>query len=170
MTTQPTTNGGSHADPNHLRAVIVLLSSSSEEVIQSLIDSVRSADKSSEVLLVDDEGSWLSHRLSALVRARPASAGRTDGNEVAPLDRDRYLAAKISALTTREKQVLGLLTEGYSNNRIAESLWISQNTVRAHLRSVMRKLNVTNRVQAAAAALRAGLEPRGGNSIGDSHR
>jgi DNA-binding NarL/FixJ family response regulator len=55
-------------------------------------------------------------------------------------------------LTEREKEVLALLAEGYKNRDIAVRLSLSEHTVRAHLRGIMQKLNVSNRVQAAALA------------------
>jgi DNA-binding NarL/FixJ family response regulator len=55
-------------------------------------------------------------------------------------------------LTQREAEVLQLLAEGYSNREMAERLSVSEHTVRSHLRGIMQKLNVSNRVQAAAFA------------------
>jgi DNA-binding NarL/FixJ family response regulator len=55
-------------------------------------------------------------------------------------------------LTNREMEVLRLLAEGCTNREIANRLSLSEHTVRAHLRGVMQKLQVSNRVQAAALA------------------
>ena len=55
-------------------------------------------------------------------------------------------------LTPRETEVLGLLAEGCTNRDIADRLSLSEHTVRAHLRGIMQKLHVRNRVQAAAVA------------------
>ena len=55
-------------------------------------------------------------------------------------------------LTERESEVLLLLAQGASNREIAERLSLSENTVRSHLRVIMQKLHVTNRVQAASIA------------------
>jgi DNA-binding NarL/FixJ family response regulator len=55
-------------------------------------------------------------------------------------------------LTQREEEVLALLAEGYTNRDIADRLSLSEHTVRAHMRGIMQKLNVSNRVQAAALA------------------
>ncbi len=59
-----------------------------------------------------------------------------------------------SPLSTREQGVLKLLSRGATNRDIAEALEISENTVKAHLKSVLRKLGVNNRVEAAGWALR----------------
>ena len=52
-------------------------------------------------------------------------------------------------LTSREIEVLKLVVKGYNNNQIAQSLFISVHTVKAHLECIYRKLNVHNKVQAA---------------------
>jgi DNA-binding NarL/FixJ family response regulator len=60
-------------------------------------------------------------------------------------------------LSERELEVLSRLARGESNRRIAERMFISVHTVRAHVRSLMQKLHVQNRVQAATYALKHGL-------------
>lgn len=64
-------------------------------------------------------------------------------------------------LTDREREVLGLLAGGATNKEIANSLCISENTVKNHLRNILEKLHLENRVQAAVFALREGLVPPG---------
>jgi len=53
----------------------------------------------------------------------------------------------LSELTPRENEVLMLLTEGNDNNRISEKLYITTHTVKAHLQSIYRKLDVTNKTE-----------------------
>lgn len=60
-------------------------------------------------------------------------------------------------LTDREHEVLRLVAKGAENRKIAEQLVITEATVRTHISSIMSKLNLTNRVQAALYALREGL-------------
>lgn len=62
-----------------------------------------------------------------------------------------------SDLSSREQEVLSLLVEGLSNPEIAKRLFISPNTVKAHMRSLMNKLSAADRVQVAVKAIRAGL-------------
>ncbi len=62
-----------------------------------------------------------------------------------------------SALTARETEVLQLVAAGTSNRDIANALCISENTVKNHLRNILEKLHLDNRVQAVAYALRQGL-------------
>lgn len=61
------------------------------------------------------------------------------------------------ALTEREIDVLRLVAQGMSNPQIAEHLNITVNTVKVHLRNILDKLQVENRTQAAAFAVRSGL-------------
>ena len=66
------------------------------------------------------------------------------------------------ALSGREREVLKLVTEGLSNKEIAQSLGISPSTVKNHLRNIMEKLHVRNRVEAAIRFLNGnGLADRG---------
>lgn len=60
-------------------------------------------------------------------------------------------------LSGRELEVLKLMVEGLSNPEIAERLYLSPNTVKTHVRGIMNKLAVDDRVQAAVVALRSGL-------------
>ncbi|MHB1414913.1 MAG: LuxR C-terminal-related transcriptional regulator, partial [Chloroflexota bacterium] len=62
-----------------------------------------------------------------------------------------------SSLTPREKEVLELVALGACNRVIADALCISENTVKNHLRNILEKLHLENRVQAVAFALREGL-------------
>ncbi|HAC65501.1 MAG TPA: DNA-binding response regulator [Cyanothece sp. UBA12306] len=63
----------------------------------------------------------------------------------------------IALLSERELEVLKLIVEGKSNNQIAEDLYLSTNTIKTHVRGIMNKLAVDDRVQAAVIALRSGL-------------
>lgn len=60
-------------------------------------------------------------------------------------------------LTQRERQVLELVARGDANKEIARHLQISENTVKNHLRNILEKLHLQNRVQAVMYALREGL-------------
>jgi DNA-binding NarL/FixJ family response regulator len=64
-----------------------------------------------------------------------------------------------SALTQRETDILALLSEGKSNRDISRALFLSEKTVKAHLAAIFRKLGVTNRTQAAMAAVSMGIGP-----------
>ncbi len=62
-----------------------------------------------------------------------------------------------AALTAREKAVLAMVTEGKSNREIGRALVISDRTVQSHLSSVLRKLGLASRTQAALWALKEGI-------------
>jgi DNA-binding NarL/FixJ family response regulator len=74
-----------------------------------------------------------------------------------------------SSLTQRETDILALLAEGRSNRDISRALYLSEKTVKAHLAAIFRKLGVSNRTQAAMAAVSMGIGPTGqafGNVVG----
>jgi len=67
---------------------------------------------------------------------------------------DNDTSKKSYDLTTRESQILKLMTEGYSNMEIAQILVISINTTKAHVANILQKLEVDDRLQAALKALK----------------
>ena len=60
-------------------------------------------------------------------------------------------------LTRREVEILQLVSEGHSNSQVARMLWVTEQTVKFHLTNIYRKLEVSNRTEAAHAAYRLGL-------------
>ena len=63
----------------------------------------------------------------------------------------------LASLTPREEEVLRLIARGQSNQQIANHLYVSKNTVKNHVCSVMKKLKVSDRTQAAVLAIEVGL-------------
>jgi DNA-binding NarL/FixJ family response regulator len=63
----------------------------------------------------------------------------------------------VDPLTEREMQVLELIVQGFSNQEIAEKLYISLGSVKVYVRGILNKLCVSDRTQAAVLALRTGL-------------
>ncbi len=82
--------------------------------------------------------------------------------KIASIINNTFINAKVLPkqdfnLTTREKEVLLLLTQGLSNTEIAEKLIISTHTAKAHVCNILAKLSVTDRVQAAVKAVKYDL-------------
>jgi two-component system NarL family response regulator len=77
----------------------------------------------------------------------------------APL-RDEPVPAMATRLTPREMQVLSRVASGASNATVAAQLWLSEPTVKFHLRNIYRKLDVNGRTEASRLALERGLIPR----------
>ncbi|MFB5196754.1 response regulator [Neobacillus sp. KR4-4] len=69
-------------------------------------------------------------------------------------ERDLQNTPSISSLTPREKEILLLVSKGLTNKQIAEQLFISENTVKNHMKNLLEKLNLENRVQLASYALK----------------
>ena len=63
----------------------------------------------------------------------------------------------LGALTPRETEVVGLLAQGQSNPKIAQTLTISRSTAKVHVERIIRKLEVSDRTQAAVRAIELGL-------------
>lgn len=64
---------------------------------------------------------------------------------------------EVDELTPRETEVLEEVVKGATNKEIAKALHITENTVKIHLRNILEKLHVQNRIQAAVQAVREGL-------------
>ncbi|MGP4038825.1 LuxR C-terminal-related transcriptional regulator [Gracilibacillus sp. D59] len=60
----------------------------------------------------------------------------------------------VGVFTNREWEVMELLTQGYSNNRISQKLYITDKTVKNHISSILRKLEVPDRTNAVITALK----------------
>ena len=85
-----------------------------------------------------DEGLWVSREQLRLCLRSDETRGRfaTGGNRC--------------CLTEREREILSLLGQGLTNQIIADQLYISIHTVKTHLYKTFRKINVSNRLQAAS--------------------
>ena len=75
---------------------------------------------------------------------------------VAPVDAAAP-AARLLTLSPREQDILGGIARGQGNKEIARSLGIAETTVKIHVQHILRKLDVSSRVQAAVIAAEHGL-------------
>lgn len=91
----------------------------------------------------------------AMTRAMASKLLKSVGNRLVDENRGEH------SLTERELFVLRLVASGASNQEIANKLTISINTVKSHIKNILEKLQLENRTQAAAYALKHGLIPSG---------
>lgn len=70
-------------------------------------------------------------------------------------------AILLRALTAREREVVHLLSQGYSNQQIAEEMVLSEKTVKNHISHILRKLELKDRTQVAILAWKTGLALKG---------
>ncbi|MED2762404.1 response regulator transcription factor [Bacillus thuringiensis] len=72
-------------------------------------------------------------------------------------EKEEELSIQVDVLTARENEVLQLLAKGMSNKEIASVLVITEKTVKAHVSSILSKLNLSDRTQAALYAVKNGI-------------
>ena len=97
---------------------------------------------------VADGGAYLSPKVAARVIGKLRSTG---------LKRAVDAHAKVQQLTDRERDVLALLGAGLSNAQIAAKLYLVEGTVKGHVSTILTRLDLSNRVQAAVLAHEAGI-------------
>lgn len=100
---------------------------------------------------------YLSPRVAKRVIAELADSGRGGGRM------SRAAAAKnqVDELTPREREVLALIGAGLSNAEIGRRLYLVEGTVKAYVSTILTRLEVKNRVQAAIVAYEAGVVDHG---------
>jgi NarL family two-component system response regulator LiaR len=108
-------------------------------------------------LLKDSSPDALIAGIREIFRGRSSLAPAVAHRLVTEISQPPAGATTLDALSSRETDVLRLLGEGLSNQQIAERLSLSDRTIGKHVSSVLLKLNVTNRTQAALYALREGI-------------
>lgn len=129
-------------------AVVVLTSFSDRDRILRALDAGAAG-----YLLKDAEPDELRRALEAASRGEAP----LDPRAARALLSARRAASPAEALSEREREVLAMVGEGLANKAIARQLGISEKTVKAHLTSVFRRIEVTDRTQAALWAQRNGI-------------
>lgn len=136
---------------------IAMLTTSNEE--QDLINSLRNGAQG--YLLKDMEPDDLVNALQEIVSGKTIVAPELapvlakvvqQGDQESPEEHTPF-----SDLTPREHEILCLLAEGLSNKVIAKNLGISDGTVKLHVKSILRKLGIHSRVEAAVMAVERSL-------------
>ena len=136
---------------------IVILTVSDED--QNLFEAIKSGAQG--YLLKKIEPQTLFQTLRGVLEGEAPLSRVMATKLLAEFARQRRAASEprtpTATLTEREKEVLGLLAAGKTNKEIAGALRIAENTVKNHLKNILEKLHLENRVQAATFALREGL-------------
>lgn len=108
----------------------------------------------SAITAVSEGTAWLDPAIARLVLSN-VQRQKTEANATNEIN---YKAGKNTfGLTEREMEVLALIVDGLSNPEIAEKLFITRATAKAHVHSILQKLYVDDRTQAAVTAMREGL-------------
>jgi len=140
---------------NNDTKVIILTSHNDEKEVLNCLQAGANAYCSKEINLqrlcqvvqsVADGAAWFDPSIAHIVLK--ATTNTTEPEVDTKAAKEQY------DLTTREAQILKLMTEGYSNMEIAKILFISINTTKAHVASILQKLEVDDRLQAALKALK----------------
>lgn len=98
----------------------------------------------------------LLRRYSSEASSREALVEAEGNDETTALEKTSTIAL-INVLSMREREVLQCLGEGQSNAEIAQSLYITQETVKSHVKSLLCKLKAKDRTHAVVLSFRAGL-------------
>jgi len=138
-------------------AKIVILTVSDDD--QNLFEAIKSGAQG--YLLKDLEPTKLYDLLESVSRGEAPLSGVVAAKilkEFARPNKDPApMPEMIDELTPREMDILQLVVDGKTNKEIAASLFITENTVKIHLRNILEKLHLQNRIQAAVYAVRQGL-------------
>lgn len=109
----------------------------------------------SAIKAVNEGAAWLDPAIAKTVLGVINSA--KSGKPQMPEPEKKKQSNLAGLLTDREMEVLQLIVEGLSNPQIAERLYITRATAKAHVHSILQKLCVDDRTQAAVTAMREGL-------------
>ena len=112
-------------------------------------------------LLKDADPSELEQAIRAVYRGDPLLAPEAAAEVMAAVSGQTLDLPELDRLTPREREVLAGLGRGLSNRSLAEELFITEKTIKTHVSSILMKLGLADRVQAALFAVRVGLaDPR----------
>lgn len=101
-----------------------------------------------------DPDDWLQYLHSIVEGSSEATRGMAGKLLYQFREKDLQNSPLAKSLTPREKEILLLITEGITNKQIAEQLFISENTVKNHIKNLLEKLGLENRVQLASYAIK----------------
>jgi len=155
-----------------LKAIALHRSTRLREALAQLREVLQVASTEGYLRLIVDEGAAAGNLVILLSQSMQESGERSDPilsgyiqsliDVFGPEIRESASLAEpedtlLDPLTRKEIRVLQLLSEGYSNSAMAEKLFVSDSTVRTHLRNINSKFNANSRTQAVAIARRLGI-------------
>jgi DNA-binding NarL/FixJ family response regulator len=132
---------------------IVMLTISDDE--QDLFEAVKSGAHS--YLLKDLEASEFFEALDSIQRGEAVLPTRLAGKLLEEFRTQAKVVASagdVEVLTAREHEILDLVAQGMMNKEVAEKLFITENTVKYHMKNILDKLHLQNRAQVIAWAIR----------------
>jgi DNA-binding NarL/FixJ family response regulator len=138
-----------------IRVVMLTISQEDEKLIEALRAGAKGYLLKS---LNSDEFIALLYGLEKGEPPMPSSITARLINYVA--QQNSYNHALDQSLTAREIEFLSYLGQGLPNKSIADRLGVSENTVKYHIKNILQKLNINNRAEAAAYAVRHNLTPK----------
>ncbi|MBW4692718.1 MAG: response regulator transcription factor [Lyngbya sp. HA4199-MV5] len=98
-----------------------------------------------------------SDQAEAISSTKAMDCDRSETVAIRAIEPEHRQIIEIEPLSERELEVLQLIVDGHRNPAIARKLYITQGTVKSHVRNILKKLCVSDRTQAAIRALRSGL-------------
>jgi len=158
-----------------LKAMALWRLDSADAAAEVMLGILEEGSREGFVRLVIDEGPLVAGPIQRALTQLKAAARRADpilveygqrlldalGPDAVPSEPAEAVPQEapwqVEPLTQKEMQVLKLLAEGYSNSAMSEKLFVSDSTVRTHLRNINMKLVAQNRTQAVSLARRYGL-------------
>jgi len=139
----------------HIKVVMLTVSDSDEDLFEAIKSGAQG------YLLKNLEPDDLFKMLDGISREEAPISGKMATKILEEFSlqaqRESLVAIARNGLTAREVEVLKMVAEGATNKEIASALFITENTVKNHLRNILSKLHLQNRIQAAVYAARKGL-------------
>ncbi|HWI13701.1 MAG TPA: response regulator transcription factor [Burkholderiales bacterium] len=141
-----------------VNVLMLTVSESAEDLVHCLKAGARG------YLLKNIDADFFSDAVRRAARGEAVVAPAMTTKLVAGLQKPPHEGAASAAmahdkLSPREREILTLLASGASNKEIARDLGVAESTVKIHVQGILRKLNLTSRVQAAVYAVESGIAP-----------
>jgi two-component system, NarL family, nitrate/nitrite response regulator NarL len=142
----------------HIPVLMLTVSEDAEDLLDTLQSGARG------YLLKNIDTEYFVDAIRRVARGDAVVAPQMTGKLVAglkgaPRDSDAAATDK-EKLSVREREILVLLARGASNKEMARELTLAESTVKIHVQNILRKLNLSGRVQAAVYAVETGIAPR----------